>query len=167
MDSIELLRSLISTTKSWRKRVFQQLCQNGCSDLSYRPKSGMSSLGWLLAHQAAAYDYTLNILIKGNEPRNPTLFYLYRGDSTDKGDWSGTSLQDIDAYYDLVESDFLQWIEQATDSELSRVFDSITTPEYFRGKRVIDVIADMFVHLNHHNGHLSAVKGDWFQFETK
>ena len=167
MDIAELLRSLVLTTRSWRKRVLDELYENGCDNLSYRPKSGMSSLGWLLAHQAAAYDYVLNMLIKGNTPKNPTLFYSYRGDSQDKGDWSGTSLQEIDAYYDLVESDFLEWFEQASYPELGRVFEGENAPEYFRGMRVIDAIADMFVHLNHHNGHLSAIKGDWNHFHMK
>lgn len=123
----------------------------------------MSSIGWLLAHQGAAYDYTLNMLIKGEPPKNPELFYAYRGDSNDKGDWAETSLQEIDAYFDFVESDFLSYFDRASDKELNRIFAGDNCPEYFRGMRVIDAIADMFAHLNHHNGHLSAIRGDWCQ----
>ena len=121
----------------------------------------MSAFGWLLAHQAAAYDYTLNMLIKGGEPKNPNLFYSYRGDSSDDGNWKRTLLGEINEYYDLVESEFLRYIEQASDEELSRILEGVNTPDYYQGKRVIDTITDMFAHLNHHNGHLSAIKGDW------
>ncbi|MFW9965042.1 MAG: hypothetical protein ACFFCX_15840 [Candidatus Sifarchaeia archaeon] len=94
-------------------------------------------------------------------PKNPELFYAYRGDINDKGDWVGTSLQEINAYFDFVESDFLIYFDRASDKELNRLFEGDNCPEYFRGMRVIDAIADMFAHLNHHNEHLSAIRGDW------
>ena len=161
MDVVELVNSLALSTRAWRERTLQTLIKEGCSDLSYRPKSGMSSIGWLLAHQGAAYDYILNMLIKGGSPKNPPMFYAYRGDSSDPGDWAGTPLQEINEYFDSVESDFLSWFEQASDEELSRRLEGPNTPQYFHGKRTIDAIADMFAHLNHHNGHLSSIKGDW------
>ena len=167
MNVVELVKSLVGTTRAWRERVLRNLQEEGCHDLSYRPKSGMSSLGWLLAHQAVAYDYTLNMLIKGNPPKVPDLFYAYRGDSSDNGEWKGTSLQEINDYYDIAENDFLTWFEQASDKELNRILEGINTPQYYQGKRVIDAIADTFVHLNHHNGHLSAIKGEWCQQEEK
>ena len=161
MNVTDLVKSLVTTTRAWRERTFQTLQDEGCFDLSYRPSSGMSSLGWLLGHQAAAYDYTLNMLIKRNPPRKPDLFYAFRGDSNDTGDWKGTSLQEINDYYDLVEREFLAWFEQCDDEELNRILEGNNTPEYYQGLRVIDAIADTFVHLNHHNGHLNAIKGDW------
>jgi hypothetical protein len=161
MNIVDFVKSLASSTGAWRERALQSLMENGCEDLSYRPRTGMSAFGWLLAHQAAAYDYTLNILIKEGEPKNPNLFYAYRGDSSDDGNWKGTSLEEINDYYNLVESEFLKYFEQASDVELSRVLEGDNTPDYYQGKRVIDAITDMFAHLNHHNGHLSAIKGDW------
>lgn len=167
MNVRELVKSIVVSTRAWRERALRNLQEKGCTDLSYRPETGMSSIGWLLAHQAAAYDYTLNMLIKGGDPKNQHLFYSYRGDSTDDGNWRGTSLQEINDYYDLVESEFLMYVEQASDEELSRVLEEPIIPQYFQGMRVIDAIADMFSHLNHHNGHLSAIKGDWCRQEDE
>lgn len=121
----------------------------------------MSAVGWVLAHQAAAYDYTLNMLLKGNPPKHPELFYKYRGDSEDKGDWAGHSLQEINDYYNSTEKDFLEWAEKLSDKEISIALEEPRIPEFFRGMRVVDVIAFTFAHLNHHNGHLSAIRGDW------
>jgi uncharacterized damage-inducible protein DinB len=163
----DLVKSLAATTRAWRERAFRNLQEEGCSDLSYRPRSGMSSIGWLLAHQAAAYDYTLNMLIKGKPPKRPDLFYSYRGDSSDKGDWARTSLQEINDYYDTTEKDLLIWFEQASDDELNRILEGTNIPLYYQGMRVIDAVADTFAHLNHHNGHLSAIKGDWCRKREK
>jgi len=159
MNVADLVRSLAAFTRAWREKAARGLREEGCSDLSFRPSNGMSSLGWLLAHQAAVYDFTLNVLIKGKPPERPDLFTKYTPGT--EGDWAGTPLKEIDAYYDSTESDFLAWSEQASAEELSRVLEGTSIPEYFRGMRVIDVIANAFVHLNHHNGHLSAIKGDW------
>jgi hypothetical protein len=167
MDVFELIRSMAAATRAWRERAFLELQQEGCSDLSHRPRSGMSSIGWLLAHQAAAYDYVLNMLIQGSPPKNPDLFYLYRGDSNDKGDWAGTSLQEINDYFDSAEGNFLSWFEPTSDKELNHVLKGPNIPQYFHGMRVIEAIADMFAHLNHHNGHLSAIRGDWCRQEKK
>jgi uncharacterized damage-inducible protein DinB len=161
MNVAYFIKSQASATRAWRERIFRELQEEGCRDLSHRPKSGMSSIGWLLAHQAAAYDYTLNMLILGNAPKNPELFYSYRGDSSDQGEWKGTSLQEINEYFDIVENDFLTYFEQASDKELTRKLEGPNVPQYYHGMRVIDAIADTFAHLNHHNGHLSAIKGDW------
>jgi len=120
----------------------------------------MSAYGWLLAHQGAVYDYNLNMLIKGGEPKYPDMFYSYRGDSTDNGDWKGTALNDINNYFDSTEKEFLAWVEEVSDEELSRKLDGPNTSQYYQGMRIIDAIADMFAHLNHHNGHLSAIKRD-------
>lgn len=161
MNIAVLVKSLAASTRAFRERGLRNLQEEGCSDLSYRPSSGMSSIGWLLAHQAAAYDYTLNMLLKGSPPKKPNLFYSYRGDSEDKGDWAGTSFQEINDYYDSSENDFLAWVEQASDKQLNRILEGPNIPQYFQGMQVIDVVAHTFAHLNHHNGHLSAIKGDW------
>ncbi len=167
MNVVDLVKGLVASTRAWRERAFRNLHENGCNDLSYRPRSGMSSIGWLLAHQAAAYDWTLNMLIKGNPPKNTNLFYSYRGDGEDRGDWAGTSLQEINDYYDSVECDFLTWFEQASDNELNRILESPSAPKYYHGMSVIEAIADTFAHLNHHNGHLSAIRGDWCRQEDE
>ncbi|MCW4039252.1 MAG: DinB family protein [Candidatus Bathyarchaeota archaeon] len=164
---VEMIKSLAASTRAWRERVLRSLQETGCNDLSYRPRTGMSSIGWLLAHQAAAYDYTLNMLIGGKPPKNPDLFYSYRGDSSDKGDWKGTSIQEINNYFDSAEKDFLTWFEQASEEQLKHILEGTNIPQYYQGMRVIDAIADTFVHLNHHNGHLSAIKGDWYQREDE
>ena len=48
-----------------------------------------------------------------------------------------------------------------TEDELNRRLDESCISQYHQGMRVIDVISDMFSHMNHHNGHLSAINGDW------
>ena len=133
MNISVLVKSLAASTRNWRERALRSLQEEGCSDLSYRPRSGMSSVGWLLAHQAAAYDYTLNILLKGNPPKHPNLFYKYRGDSDDSGEWSGQSLQEINDYYDSSENDFITWVEQASDKQLNRILEGPNIPQYFQG----------------------------------
>jgi hypothetical protein len=161
MNVADSVLSMAKHTRTWRERAFEGLKENGCADLSFRPSSGMSAMGWLLAHQAAVYDFVLNMLIRGTTPKNPHLFYSYRGDSSDNGDWKGTPLQEIQAYFDNSESDFLLWIVNASDEELNRRLDKSCVSEYHQGMRIIDVISDMYAHLNHHNGHLSAINGDW------
>lgn len=163
MDARVFVTSLAAATRAWRERVIDELQERGFTDLSYRPCTGMSAFGWLLAHQGAAYDYTLNMLIKGQPPKNPDMFYQYRGDSSDTGDWKGTPLDEIDKYFESVEKEFLQWFESASDEELNRILEGPGTPEYFKGNRVMDAITDMFAHLNHHNGHLNAIKVDWYR----
>ena len=107
MDIVDVIRSLAAATRAWRERVVCDLQESGCNDLAFRPCTGMSAFGWLLAHQGAAYDYTLNMLIRGGAPKYPDLFFLYRGDSSDNGDWKGTSIDEINKYFDSTESDFL------------------------------------------------------------
>ena len=160
--NVEFVKSMFFFTRTLRERAFRGLQKNGCNDLSFRPSTGMSSIGWLLAHQAAVYDFVLNMLIRGNPPKNPDFFDSYSGgNSANTGDWIGTPLQEIEAYYDSTESDFLFWIENTPVEELSRKLDESCESQYHQGMRIIDVISDMFAHLNHHNGHLSAIKGDW------
>jgi len=163
MSDVEFIKSMIAFTRTWRERAFRRLLENGCNDLSHRPSNSMSAVGWILAHQAAVYDFNLNMLIRGTNPKNPDLFYSYRGDSTDSGDWKGTPHEEIEDYFTSSESELLSWIEAASDEDLNRRLDESCISQYHQGMRVIDVISDMFAHLNHHNGHLSAINGDWCQ----
>lgn len=114
----------------------------------------MSSFGWLLAHQAAVYDYSLNVLIKGGSPKSPGLFTKHTP-GTD-GDWTGVSLQEIEDYYTSSEEDLLAYVKDAADEQLLLVPEH-DVPATFRGMRVIDLIANAFVHLGHHIGHLNAI----------
>jgi uncharacterized damage-inducible protein DinB len=154
LDVIELMRSMAQRTRIWRERAIKGYQKLYSDDLSYRPDSGMSSFGWLLAHQAAVYDYSLNVLIKGGSPKNPDLFKTHTP-GTD-GDWTGVSLQEIEEYYTSREEDILAYVREATDEQLALVPEH-DMPAPFRGMRVIDLIANAFVHLGHHNGHLNTI----------
>ena len=56
------------SVRVWRDMEIKLLSEAGCDDLSFRPQTGMSSYGWVLAHQAAIYDFSVNML---NELRTP------------------------------------------------------------------------------------------------
>ncbi len=161
MSTVEFVKSMVKFTRTFRERSFRGLQKSGCDDLSFRLSTGMSSVGWLLAHQAAVYDFVLNMLIHGKHLKYPDFFNSYSGGDIDQGDWIGTPLQEIEAYFDSTESDFLLWIENTPVEELNRRIDESCISQYHQGMRIIDVISDMFAHLNYHNGHLSAIKGDW------
>ncbi len=161
MSSIDFVKSMVECTRNWRERAFQSLQENDCTDIAFRPSSGMSSIGWLLAHQAVVYDFVLNVLIQGTHLKKPDFFDIYGGSHSDQGDWKGTTLQEIEDYFDSTESDFLSWIENTTEDDMYRKLDESCPSRYHQGMRVLDVISDMFAHLNHHNGHLSAIDGDW------
>ena len=148
------MRSMARRTRIWRERAIRGYQELNSDDLGYRPDSGMSSFGWLLAHQAAVYDYSLNVLIKGGSPKNPDLFKTHTP-GTD-GDWTGVSLQEIEDYYTSGEEDLLAYVRDATDGQLVMV-PAHDMPMPFRGMRVIDLIANTFVHLGHHNGHLNTI----------
>ncbi|MHA2207520.1 MAG: DinB family protein [Candidatus Thorarchaeota archaeon] len=161
MNAVEFVKSMAKFTRTLRERAFRSLQKDGCNDLSFRPSTGMSSIGWLLAHQAAIYDFVLNLLIRGKPLKYPDFFDSYSGGYPEQGDWMGTPLQEIEDYYDSTESDFLFWIENTPVSELNRRMEESCISQYHRGMRIIDVISDMFAHLNHHNGHLNAIKVEW------
>ncbi|UCE09676.1 MAG: DinB family protein [Candidatus Thorarchaeota archaeon] len=161
MSVVDFVKSMVESTRVLRERAFQGLQENGCNDLAYRPSTGMSAVGWLLAHQAAVYDFVLNMLIRGGPPKSPDFFYSYRGDPSDTGDWIGTPLPEIEAHYGSAENDFLFWIENTSVEELNRELDESCISQYHQGMRIVDVISDMLAHLNHHNGHLNVIKNDW------
>lgn len=166
LDAIELIRSMVNRTRLWRGRAITTLREKGCTDLGYRPASGMASIGWILAHQAAVYDYSLNVLIKGGSAKRPEIFRKHTP-GTD-GAWTGLSLPDIEDYYSSGEEDLLAYMEDATDEELISIPQhQENMPAPFRGMRVIDLIANTFVHLGHHNGHLNAIEQDWVKKNKK
>ncbi|MHA2067036.1 MAG: DinB family protein [Candidatus Thorarchaeota archaeon] len=141
-------------TRIWRERAIKDFQEYRRNDLGYRPVSGMSSFGWLLAHQAAVYDYSLNVLILGESPKKPELFRKHTP-GTD-GEWTGVSLQEIEDYYTSSEDALLAYANDATDEQLLEVPEH-DMPAPFRGMRVVDLIANTFVHLGHHIGHLNAI----------
>lgn len=159
MNDVELFQLAADSTRKWRAMEIHLLEQAGCDDLSYRPRTGMASLGWVLAHQAAVYDFSLNMLIKTGSPKNPELFKLYTPGTS--GDWEGTSKDEIQNYYDSCERDFLNWIVGASESDLERRIEEGTAPSFFVGMTVREVITSAFTHLNYHTGHLTAIRKDW------
>jgi hypothetical protein len=159
MKDVEIFKLAAQSTRKWRDMEIQLLKKAGCDDLSYRPRTGMSSLGWVIAHQAAVFDFSLNMLIKAGPPMNPKLFKLYTPGTS--GDWEGTSREEIEQYYDSSESDFLKWIKGASESELENKIEKGKAPSFFVGMTVREVIASAFTHLDYHTGHLTAIRKDW------
>lgn len=161
MGAFEFIRDSVNTTRKWRDMTLKKMKKEGLADLSYRPRTGMSSLGWLLAHQAAVYDFTLNVLIRQGMASNPELFEKYIPGTS--GDWNGIPLTKIHEYYDDSEKQFLNWAEQASPEEMTRLIKEGEAPDFFVGMTIREVITYMFAHLNHHNGHLSALVRDWLK----
>ncbi|MHA2356048.1 MAG: DinB family protein [Candidatus Thorarchaeota archaeon] len=145
---------MVKRTRIWRDRAVKSLQKLGCDDFGYRPESGMSSIGWLLAHQAAVYDYSLNTLILGGPPKRPELFRKHVP-GTD-GEWTGISEDEIDDYYTSGEEDILEYVKDASDEQLLSVPEH-DMPATFKGMRVVDLITNTFAHLGHHNGHLNVI----------
>jgi hypothetical protein len=159
LNDVDLFRIAAQSTRKWREMEIHLLEEAGCNDYSYRPKTGMSSLGWVLAHQASVYDFSLNMLIKAGPPKNSELFKLYTPGTA--GDWAGTTREIIEEYYDSGESDLLKWIEDASESDLERTIEEGKAPSFFVGMTVREVITSAFTHLNYHTGHLTAIRKDW------
>jgi hypothetical protein len=151
----DFIQAMMSRTRAWRKRAVEEIQKTELADFSYRPESGMSSVGWLLAHQGAIYDFSLNVVILGGSPRKPELFSSYIPGTS--GDWTGLPEDEIEEYYESGEKDLLAWVHNANDGDLNRIIGEEGVPLTFHGMRVIDFIANMFAHLNHHNGHLNAI----------
>ena len=159
MGELDFIRDSVSSTRKWRDLILEKLEKEGLTDLSYRPRTGMSSLGWLLAHQAAVYDFSLNILILQNPPLNPELFKKFIPGTM--GDCTGISLDEIHEYYDTTERQFLEWAAQASPEDMTRLIKEGEAPDFFVGMTIRKVITYMFAHLNHHNGHLSSLVRDY------
>jgi uncharacterized damage-inducible protein DinB len=159
MNDVKLFGLAANSTRKWRDMEIRLLDEAGCDDLSYRPTTGMSSLGWVLAHQAAVYDFSLNMLIKNGPPKNPKLFGLYTPGTS--GEWDGTTREEINEYYDSCESDFLDYISKAGETDLERIIQEGKAPSFFVGMTVREVITSAFTHLDYHTGHLTAIRKDW------
>jgi hypothetical protein len=159
MNDREFFQLAANSTRKWRKMEIRLLEEADCHDLSYRPTTGVSSLGWVLAHQAAIFDFSLNMLIKAGPPKNSKLFNLYTPGTA--GDWAGTSRDEINAYYDRGEKDLLDYIETADNDEFERTIKEGKAPSFFVGMTIRDVITNAFTHLNYHTGHLTAIRKDW------
>ncbi len=158
----KFVQDCINSVRAWREKEVARMTESGLVDLSYRPRSEMSSPGWVLAHQAAIYDFTLNFVIKGlkNSHSNYVeIFEKYLPGTS--GNWDGTGILKIQEYYDFCETAFLDWLKDASQDDLARVIDDESIPKFFVGKTVRQVITDMFSHLNFHSGHLAAIRRDW------
>jgi uncharacterized damage-inducible protein DinB len=159
MSNIQDLVLAAEAVRKWRGTEIQRLQKVGCTDLAYRPKTGMSSLGWVLAHQAAVYDYSLNMLIKQGVSKRPDLFKIYTPGTS--GSWAGTPLEEIQEYFDECERDLLDWVKSATEKDFERIITDKSAPAFFQGMTVREVLASTFAHLNYHTGHLTALRRDF------
>jgi hypothetical protein len=161
MSDIDFVKSGLKASRTWRDLILSRCEEVGLEDLSYRPRTGMSAFGWILAHQAAVFDFSLNVLIKKQNLTKKEMFDLYRP-GTD-GSWAGTGLNEINAYYDSGESSMINWVESASDSDFEEIIEEGTAPKFFVGMTVRDVIANMFSHLSFHSGQLESLRRDWLQ----
>jgi uncharacterized damage-inducible protein DinB len=159
MGNLEFIKESAKSARKWRDMNLEKMNNEGLTDLSYRPRTGMSSLGWVLAHQGAVYDFSLNILILRGQASNPDLFKKHIPGTS--GDWTSISLEEIHKYYDDSEKQFLNWAESATPDDMTRRIEEGEAPDFFVGMTVREVITYMFAHLNYHTGHLSAILRDW------
>lgn len=159
MSNIEDILLAVKSVRKWREMEIDLLSKAGCDDFSYRPRSGMSALGWVLAHQAAIYDFSINMLIEQGPPMNPQLFERYRPGTA--GDWMGTPLSDIQEYFDTSEANLIRWVKNAGEADFKKVIKEGNAPAFFVGMTYREVIANAFTHLNYHTGHLAALRRDW------
>ncbi|MHA3963823.1 MAG: DinB family protein [Candidatus Thorarchaeota archaeon SMTZ1-45] len=159
MRDIQDIQLAAKSVRVWRDMEIKLLSEAGCNDLSYRPRNGMSALGWVLAHQAAIYDFSVNMLIEQGPPMNPGLFKLYQPGTS--GDWARTPLSEIQAYYDAAETNLFEWVQRATPEDFDRVIKKGTAPSFFVGMSCREVLTNAFTHLNYHTGHLTAIRKDW------
>jgi len=161
MSDIDFIQAGLKAVRTWREDVISRIKETGLDDLSYRPSTGMSEFGWVLAHQAAVFDFSLNVLIKQETPVNTELFGLYRPGT--EGEWSGISYEEIQDYYDSGELAILEWAQSESESDFKRVIEEGTAPNFFVGMTVYEVISNMFSHLSYHTGQLAALGRDWMK----
>ncbi len=159
MNDIQHVQLAAKSVRLWRDMEIRLLKEAGCENLSYRPRSGMSSLGWVLAHQAAVYDFTVNMLIEQGSPMNPELFDAYRPGTS--GDWIGTPLSEIQEYFDASEANLFDWVKKAKSVDFERTIEKGTAPSFFVGMSYREVLTNAFTHLNYHTGHLTSIRKDW------
>ncbi len=162
MTETEFARDNINRIRAWRNDEITKMTVSGLVDLSYRPRSGMSSLGWVLAHQAAIYDFTLNFVINGSKKGHQDFVKIFENHLPGtSGEWDGTDISKIQEYYDFCEQAFIDWLKDVSHDDFERVIDDESIPKFFVGKTVQQVMSDMFCHLNYHSGHLTAIRKDW------
>ena len=161
MSDLENCQLAAKQVRKWRDMEMMLLSKAGCEDLSFRPQTGMSSYGWVLAHQAAIYDFSVNMLIKQGSPMNPEMFRLYQPGTS--GDWMGTPLSEIQEYYDSTEENLLNWVKEAKPADFERTIEEGTAPSFFVGMTYREVLTSAFTHLNYHTGHLAAIRRDWMK----
>jgi hypothetical protein len=159
MTELELVRHAAEAAREWRERKMKELFDAGCNDLSFRPSFGMSSFGWLLAHQAAIYDFSINVLVRRKGIKNTKMFEAYKPGTS--GDWDGTPIEEIQEYYDSMERSVFGWVESADLVDLDRVIKEGEAPPFFVGMSVRRVLATMFTHINAHSGHYDALRHAW------
>ena len=165
MTESDFVRESVKCVREWRDNLLEQLQELGCSDLSFRSEEGIPSFGWIIGHQAAVYDYSLNVLIKGGSPKNPRIFSLHTPGTS--GDWSGIPMAELLEYFDSGEKDFLEWFDSVDSSELERKIEAGKVPQFFAGRTVRNLITTMFTHLNYHTGHLAAMRTEWRTHHSK
>ena len=156
VNDYNLFKLAAASTRKWREMEIRLIDETGNTDLSYHPKTGMSSLGWVLAHQASVFDFSLNMLIKASSPKRPDLFKLYTPGTA--GDWGGTSLEEIMEYYDSGERDLLEFTRTASEDDLEKRIPEGKAPSFFVGMTVREVITNIFTHINYHTGHLASIR---------
>ena len=159
MNDVQNAQIATESVRKWRDMEIRLLSEAGCDDLSFRPQTGMSSFGWVLAHQAAIYDFSVNMLIEQGSPMNPELFKLYQPGTA--GEWVGTPLSEIQEYYDATEANLLDWVKKAKPADFERVIEEGTAPSFFVGMSYREVLTSAFTHLNYHTGHLTAIRRDF------
>ncbi|MHA2149757.1 MAG: DinB family protein [Candidatus Thorarchaeota archaeon] len=158
MSDIHNVQLAAKSVRKWRDMEIKLLSEAGCDDLSFRPQTGMSSFGWVLAHQAAIYDFSVNMLIEQEPPMDPELFKLYQPGTT--GEWMGTPLSEIQKYYDTTEENLVDWVKKAKPADFDRVIEEGNAPSFFVGMTCRE-LTSAFTHLNYHTGHLTAIRKDW------
>ena len=164
MNDVQNAQIATESVRKWRDMEIRLLSKAGCDDLSFRPQTGMSSYGWVLAHQAAIYDFSVNMLIEQGPPMNPELFKLYQPGTA--GEWVGTPLSEIQEYYDATEANLLDWVKKAKSSDFERVIEEGTAPSFFVGQSYREVLTNAFTHLNYHTGHLTAIRKEWVKSKS-
>jgi len=156
VNDYNLFKLAAAETRKWRDMEIRLIDETGHDDLSYHPKTGMASLGWVLAHQAAVFDFSLNMLIKVGPPKRPDLFKLYTPGTA--GDWAGTSREEIKEYYESGEHELLEFVRTASEDELEKRIQEGKAPSFFVGMTVREVITSTFTHIDYHTGHLTSIR---------
>jgi hypothetical protein len=159
MNDLLYVQLASKSVRKWRDMEIRLLSEAGCDDLSFRPKYGMSAYGWVLAHQAAIYDFSVNMLIGQGPPMNQEMFDLYRPGTA--GEWMETPLSEIQEYFDATEANLLDWVKKIKPDDFDKKIEN--GPSFFIGMTYREALISAFTHLNYHTGHLAALRRDWIE----